>query len=296
MKNLLLIPLTFLLLSCEQRKSEPLVQLQVSKDDFGHIVQLKQTPCRIVSLAPSITETLFALSLDSSIVGVTDYCDVPEAAKVKPKVGGMLNPNIERIVELNPDLVLMSASGNMQTDYQKLTSLGIPVFVSNPRTIDGVLKSIRDIGELTQHRAMAETLAAELRNRRSKIMEELRTKPSQKVLLLLSLNPLIAAGKGTFLDELITAARGENIARGAGTSYPVLSREEIFHSKPDVIIATSDIVKARDAIAAAYPEWRELPAIQNKRIAIVDASLVSRPGPRIVEGLEVVARMIHGER
>jgi iron complex transport system substrate-binding protein len=116
------------------------------------------------------------------------------------------------------------------------------------------------------------------------------------VLLLLSLNPLIAAGKGTFLDELITAARGENIARGAGISYPVLSREEIFHSKPDVIIATSDIVKARDAIAAAYPEWRELPAIQNKRIAIVDASLVSRPGPRIVEGLEVVARMIHGER
>ncbi len=266
------------------------------KDDFGHIVQLKQTPCRIVSLAPSITETLFALSLDSSIVGVTDYCDVPEAAKLKPKVGGMLNPNIERIVELKPDLVLMSASGNMQTDYQKLTSLGIPVFVSNPRTIDGVLKSIRDIGELTQHRAMAETLAAMLRNRRSKIIEELRAKPSQKVLLLLSLNPLIAAGKGTFLDELITAARGENIARGAGISYPVLSREEIFHSKPDVIIATSDIVKARDAIAAAYPEWRELPAIQNKRIAIVDASLVSRPGPRVVEGLEVVARMIHGER
>jgi len=296
MKNLLLIPLTFLVLSCEQRKSEPLAQLQVVKDDFGHIVQLKRTPCRIVSLAPSITETLFALSLDSSIVGVTDYCDVPEAAKLKPKVGGMLNPNIERIIELKPDLVLMSASGNMQTDYQKLTSLGIPVFVSNPRTIDGVLKSIRDIGELTQHRATAETLAAKLRNRRSKIIEELRTKPSQKVLLLLSLNPLIAAGKGTFLDELITAARGENIARGAGISYPVLSREEIFHSKPDVIIATSDIVKARDAIAAAYPEWRELPAIQNKRIAIVDASLVSRPGPRIVEGLEVVARMIHGER
>jgi iron complex transport system substrate-binding protein len=295
MKNLLLIPLTFLLLSCEQRKSEPLAQLQVSKDDFGHIVQLKQTPCRIVSLAPSITETLFALSLDSSIVGVTDYCDVPSIAKLKPKVGGMLNPNIERIIELKPDLVLMSASGNMQTDYQKLTSLGIPVFVSNPRTIDGVLKSIRDIGELTQQKATAETLAAKLRNRRSKIIEELRTKPSQKVLLLLSLNPLIAAGKGTFLDELITAARGENIARGAGISYPVLSREEIFRSKPDVIIATSDIVKARDAIAAAYPEWRELPAIQNKRIAIVDASLVSRPGPRIVEGLEVVARMIHGE-
>ena len=296
MKNLLLIPLTFLLLSCEQRKSEPLAQLQVSKDDFGHIVQLKQTPCRIVSLAPSITETLFALSLDSSIVGVTDYCDIPEAAKLKPKVGGMLNPNIERIIELEPDLVLMSASGNLQTDYQKLTSLGIPVFVSNPRTIDGVLKSIRDIGELTQQKATAETLAAKLGNRRSKIIEELRAKPSQKVLLLLSLNPLIAAGKGTFLDELITAARGENIARGAGTSYPVLSREEIFRSKPDVIIATSDIVKTRDAIAAAYPEWRELPAIQNKRIAIVDASLVSRPGPRVIEALEVVARMIHGER
>lgn len=294
MKKLVLTILLFSILwACEQKRGGHSHTAPAITDDFGHTVTLSHMPKRIISLAPSITETLFALGLDSVIVGVTDYCDIPEAANLKLKVGGMLNPSIERIIELKPDLVLMSASGNIQTDYQKLTSLGVPVFVSNPQTIDGVLKSIVDIGELTQQKAAAESLATKLRSRRSEIIEQLRTKPVRKVLLLLSLNPVIAAGEGTFLDELITTAHGENIARGSGISYPVLSREEIFRRKPDVFIATNDIVKSEEAIVAAYPEWRDLPAIKHRRITIVDASLVSRPGPRIVQGLEALAKAIH---
>jgi len=285
-----------LLASCGQQKRQDDSDLKTFTDDFGHTVALGDRPARIVSLAPSITETLFALGLDSSIAGVTDYCDFPEAARSKPRVGGMLNPNIERIVELKPDLVLMSASGNMQTDYQKLTSLHTSVFVSNPRTIDGVLKSIVDIGELTQRKAAAESLAAKLRRRRSEIIEQLRTRPVRKVLLLLSLNPIIAAGEGTFLDELITTAYGENIARGSRTAYPVLSREEIFRRQPDVILATNDIVKSADAIVSAYPEWKSLPAIHHGRIAVVDASILSRPGPRVLDGLGAIAAAIHSKR
>jgi iron complex transport system substrate-binding protein len=282
-----------LLASCEHRRAQPDDQHRAVTDDFGHILHLGVTPKRIISLAPSLTETLYALGLDSLIAGVTDYCDYPAAAKRKPKVGGMLNPNIERIAELQPDLVVMTASGNLETDYRTLTSLGIPTFVSNPRSIDGVLKSILDIGRLTGRAPTAESLIDSLRRQRDKLVRDASADAPRKVLLLLSLNPVIAAGRGTFLDQMITAAHGENIVRDSVTAYPLVSREEIFRRRPDVIIATNDMVKSQDAILTAYPEWKDLPAVRHKRVVLVDASIVSRPGPRIVEGLELLVRAIH---
>jgi len=291
----LIASLLMLLASCRQEKRQSTSSLKSFTDDLGHTLALANQPARIVSLAPSITETLFALGLDSAIAGVTDYCDFPEPARSKPRVGGMLNQNIERIVELKPDLVLMSASGNIQTDYEKLKGLAIPVFVSHPRTIDGVIKSIRDIGDLTGRDVKAESLATALRNRRSEISAQLSGKSPRKVLLLISLNPIIVAGEGTFLDELITCAHGENITRGSRMAYPVLSREEILRHRPDVIIATNDIVKSADAIISAYPEWKSLPAIRHRRIAVLDASILSRPGPRVLDGLEAIAEAIHSQ-
>ena len=288
-----LLLLLILLASCEHRNTRPGEQRRGLTDDFGHILHLDVTPKKIISLAPSLTETLFALGLDSSIAGVTDYCDYPAAAKRKPKVGGMLNPNIERIAELQPDLVVMTASGNLETDYRTLTSLGIPTFVSNPRSIDGVFKSILDIGRLTGRLSAAESMVDSLRRRRDELVRGASTEAPRKVLLLLSLNPIIAAGRGTFLDQMITAAHGENVVRDSTTAYPLVSREEIFHRRPDVIIATNDMVKSQDAILTAYPEWKDLPAIRNKHVVLVDASIVSRPGPRIVEGLELLVRAIH---
>ncbi len=290
------VGLLFVLLlfgSCERRNNQPADQRDGVADDFGHVLHLETTPKRIISLAPSLTETLYALGLDSSIASVTDYCDFPAAAKLKPKVGGMLNPNIERIAELRPDLVIMSASGNLETDYQTLTSLGIPTFVSNPRTIDGVFKSILDIGRLTGRASAAESLVDSLRHRRDDLARQARAEAPRKVLLLLSLNPIIAAGRGTFLDQMITTAHGENIVRDSTTAYPLVSREEIFRRRPDVIIATNDMVKSQEAIVNAYPEWKELSAIRSKRVVLIDASIISRPGPRIVEGLEALVKAIH---
>lgn len=257
---------------------------------------MQHLPRRIISLAPSITETLFTLGLDSSVAGVTDYCDYPAAAKKKPKVGGMLNPNIERILALQPDLVLMSGSGNMRSDYDKLTSSGVTVFVSYPRSVNGVFKSIADIGALTSRTSVADSIVSRLQQRRDDLVRRAAREQKRSVLMLLSLNPIVATGSGTFLDELLALANGENIARGASTAYPMLSREEILRRQPDVIIATNDIVHSADDLSTAYSEWKSLSAIRHGSVAIVDASIVSRPGPRIIDGLEAIIRVIHPSR
>jgi iron complex transport system substrate-binding protein len=279
--------------SCAQEEKKQARGSLSATDDVGHIVVLQHTPQRIISLAPSITETLFALGLDSSVAGVTDYCDYPHIAKLKPKVGGIMNPDIERILSLHPDLVLMSGSGNMKSDYDKLTSSGMTVFVSYPRTIEDIFKSISDIGILTSRTPRADAFLRDLRLRKTDLVRQAAAGKKRSVLMLLSLNPIVAIGPGTFLDEIITLANGENIAHTATTAYPLLSREEILRRQPDVIIATNDIVRSTDDILSMYPEWKTLAAIRNKHVGIVDASIVSRPGPRIVDGLEAIVKAIH---
>jgi len=280
-------------LSCRQSEKFPLKAEHTAKDDLGHVITLHSNPHRIVSLAPNITEILFALGLDSSVVGVTDYCDYPAAARSKPRIGGMLNPNLERVLDLHPDLVLMSGSGNMKSDFDKLTSAGVAVFVTYPRTVDSVLASISTIGALTGSKPTADSLVRALRNQKEELVRKARETPRESVLMLLSLSPLVAIGPGTFLHELLTLANADNIAHDATMAYPVLSREDILRRQPDVIIATNDIVRTADDILRAYPEWKSLKAIQKRRVALVDASIVSRPGPRVIEGLKTILQAIH---
>ena len=298
MRHRLVIVLALALsfLSCQKHSNHPGPSTRSFTDDVGHTVALQQVPRRIVSLAPSLTEILFLIGVDSSVVGVTDYCDYPAAAKSKAKIGGMLNPNIERILALQPDLVLMSGSGNMRSDFEKLTSAGIAVYVSYPRSIDAVFKSIVDIGDLNGKRRRADSLVAQLQIRRDSLVRQAYTRKKETVLMILSLNPLVAIGPKTFLSELVTTANGQNIVHDSSTAYPVLSREEILRRQPGVIIATNDIVRSIDDILAPYPEWKSLSAIRNKRVAIVDASIVSRPGPRIIDGLEAIIHAIHRDR
>ena len=184
----------------------------------------------------------------------------------------------------------------MRSDYDKLTSSGISAFVSHPRSIEGILKSITDVGILTSRASIADSLVRFLLQRRDELIRQAATHQKKTVLMLLSLNPIVAIGPGTFLDELITLANGTNIAHNSTTAYPLLSREEILRRQPDVIIATNDIVRSTDDVLSSYPEWKSLSAVQNKRVAIVDASIVSRPGPRIIDGLDAVVRAIHFSR
>ncbi|MFH0989211.1 MAG: cobalamin-binding protein [bacterium] len=294
------IPVTAILLlsllaSCSGKKEAYPFKGKIITDDFGNSIILKNPPHRIVSLAPNITEILFAVGADSSLVGVTQFCDYPPAAKTKTVVGGLLNPNHESIVNLKPDLVLLTTSGNLKNDFEKLHGLGIPVFASNPRTIEGVYKSIADIGKLTNRTSAADSLRRFLQARIQTLCEKALAHPPKQVLILLSLNPIVAAGRGTFLNELLETANGRNIVQGTSIAYPTLSREEILKRHPDVILVSSDVAKKPMEIMRAYPEWGSMPAIRNNRIHIVDANIVSRPGPRIALALESIIAAIHGD-
>ena len=265
-----------------------------ARDDLGHTVFVSAPPTRIVSLAPSITETLFALGLDSAVVGVTDYCDYPPQVSHLPRVGGMLNPAMEQIVSLRPDLVFMSGSGNLRSDYAQLSDLGLTVFVSYPRDLDGVLKSILDIGTLTGRDTRADSLVGSLRSQANRIRSLARENPHRTVLVLVSLRPLISVGPKTFLDEMIRLCNATNVAARAPTAYPMMSREEILAADPDRIVVTSDAVTGPSDLYGAFSEWHRLRAVADSSVILVNADTMTRPGPRIIQGLQELYAAIHG--
>lgn len=274
-------------------RQQPATPPDTIKDDLGNPVPLKPVPGRIVSLAPNLTEILFALNLDSAVVGVTDYCDFPPAAATKPRVGGFSNPGFERIVALNPDLVLLTMAGNARADYEKLRSLGLRAFVTNPATVEGVFQSIRTIGTLTGETIRADSMVLGLSRIRDSLSSAARRRPEKSVLVLVSLRPVIAVGAGTYLHELIGLANGRNSAATSSVAYPMMNREHILSIDPDVIIATTDIAKTAGDVARAYPEWNGLRAVRNGQVHVLDGNVLSRPGPRIMEALALLVSAMH---
>ena len=261
----------------------------VVTDDLGRSLTFDRTPTRIVSLAPSITETLFALGAGERIVGVTDYCDYPEEARSKEKVGGLVNPSIEKILSLKPDLIIMTTEGNLKDDFNHLEEFGILLFVTNPRTLNGIYKSITDLGLLTGETGHAGTIVGRMQSRVDSI-RALHTR-RKKAMLAVSLLPLMAVGRGTFLAEVLDLAGGENIAASTGLTYPTLSREAVLASDPEVLVLPSDIFLPQEDLLRLYPEWKDLRAVKNGKVFSVDSDLISRPGPRVIDGLEALNRL-----
>jgi iron complex transport system substrate-binding protein len=262
-------------------------------DDLGRKVALPHTPERIVSLAPSITETLFAIGAGEQVAGVTDYCTYPEEARKKPRVGGMINPSIEAIIGLHPDLIILSMEGNVRDDFRKLTGLGVPVFVTNPRTLHQIYGSITTLGTLTGREQEAARVVGEMQNRERHVVLPMRPQAEPAVLLIVSLQPLMVAGNGTFLSELISLAGGRNLAASSPSTYPQFSREAVVEGNPDVLVIFSDAGGRGTDIADQYPEWRDLKAVRNGRVYRVDPDILSRPGPRAAEGLELLSHLLH---
>ncbi len=278
--------------SCSPPQQQPVSVISVT-DDLGRTVSLSAEPRRIVSLAPSHTETLFALGLDSSIVGVTNYCDFPERAGAKTRVGGMTSPDFETIVSLQPDLVVVTTAGNSRKDFETLLSLGLTVFVSNPQTLEDIYRSVRTLGTLCRHDEEADILVQKMQSIRDSLVRRSAAAPAKRVLLLVSVRPLVSAARGTFIDELLRMANLNNVIQNSATAYPILSREEVLSLRPDWIVGTSEIVHSRDDLLAVFPEWKALPALREGNVVSVDPSLISRPGPRIVLGLEALVNAIH---
>jgi iron complex transport system substrate-binding protein len=261
-------------------------------DDLHRTVTLPAPARRIVSLAPSITESLFAIGAGNQVAGVTDYCNYPAGAKQKPHVGGMTTPSIETIAALRPDLVLVSMEGNLKEDFSGLTALGVPVAVTNPRSLEGIYASLAMLGTLTGHADSAAHLVAALRARENALVRP-TTSSSPHALLLISLQPLMAAGDRTFINELLTRAGSQNIAAGLTMTYPTLSREAVVRDDPDVIFVMSDVLSTPEELVRMYPEWKRLSAVRNGRVHRIDADIVSRPGPRALDGLQILSTLTH---
>lgn len=267
------------------------------EDNFGNKVTLEKEPMKIVSLAPNNTEVLFALGLGDRVVGVTSYCDYPEEAKAKEIVGDFEGNNLEKIVELNPDLVLVYGAGN-EEDNKVLKDAGIKVLGFMPETIDAVIKDIETVGKATGKNKEAAELVEAMNNKKNEILEKVKGQEEVKVFYEIWHDPLMAAGKGSFMDELITLAGGKNIAEDAEGAYPQYDLEQLVERDPEVYLTAQDMPDKTVESIKVRPGYEDISAIKNDRVYVFEgneANVVSRPGPRIIEALEVVAKAIHPE-
>lgn len=259
---------------------------QVFIDEIGENVRLEGVPARIVSLAPSITETLFAIGAGEMVVGVTDFCDYPEETKRKERVGGFINPSIEKILFLKPDLVFATRDGNDQMVVNRLKRSGIPVYVADQRDFNGVLESIRKISLILGVDKAGMEITNELERRKKDI--ENKVKHKRRVLFLYSTEPLIASGPKTLANDLIKIAGGINIFEDSRVSYPRVNLETAITRKPDVVIVTTMADENNRNLTKLEKFFRS-------RVRRINGDIVNRPGPRIIEGLEELYRIIHEE-
>lgn len=257
-------------------------------DDLNRKIQFSNPPKRIVSLAPSITETLFFLGLGDRIVGVTRYCNYPPEAREKQIIGGVIDPNYELIVSLKPDLIIMTVEGNTKESFERLSGLGFKIFVTNPRNFDGIFKTVLDIGKICAVEERAKFLVDSLKSDLERI-EKPKNKP--KIFVLLSLNPLMTAGKNTFINEIIERAGGVNIGRRSNQNYPIFNREEILRENPDILILTDPNID-REELLRNFPEWKHLKAINENRIFKIDPDILLRPSPRVVLAVKIISQLI----
>jgi len=264
-------------------------------DDMGRNVTIFKQPERIVSLAPSNTEMLFALGLGDRVVGVTDYCDYPPEAEEKDKVGGFSTVNIEKVVALEPDLIL--ATGRHESIAGNLEGVGLTVVVLDPKNVDDILDDIVLVGRITGQAGVAEELRVDMERRINAITSKVENAERRGVFYVTWHDPLRSVGPGTNIHELIRLAGGSNIAGDAKVDYPIYSMEILIERDPDIIIISSKhgIAGPTAENVGALLQNVNISAVRNHRIYEINADLVVRDGPRIVDGLEEMAKYIHPE-
>jgi iron complex transport system substrate-binding protein len=266
------------------------------RDEVGRKISLSFPPKRIISLAPNITEILFDLGLDEEIIGVSIHCNFPEKAKTKVRVGSYINLDYERILSLNPDLIIATGAGNTREMVQRLETLGFPTYVIFPKDLEGILRSIGHIGEIVGQAKDALRIVSEMKRRRQKVVELTRGLPRPKVFLEIGEAPLVTVGKGSFADDLIRLAGGENVTGEEKERYPRLGMEEVLQRAPEVILISSMNPKGGyEKVLQEWARWKTIPAVRDHRIHVIDSDLIDRPSPRIIDGLEEIARILHPE-
>jgi iron complex transport system substrate-binding protein len=268
-------------------------------DDAGRRVNVPRKVDRIVSLAPNLTEILFALSESEKIAGDTDYCDYPPEAARKPHIGGPINPNLEEIVKLRPDLILATSINRRET-VDALDRLGLAVYILDPHSVDEMIASVERLGTVLADEKPAASLALNLRGRLAELDRRLAGVAPRRALFVVWTAPLISVGKDTFIADALRRAGAASIV-DTDAEWPHVNLEEVVRLQPDVLIFAS--AHARDSehetehdvdALRASPGWRDLEAMRRGNIVIV-SDAINRPAPRLVDAVEQLARSLHPE-
>lgn len=265
-------------------------------DETGRTVKIPLSVKRVVSLAPSLTETLYALGLQDILVGDTDFCDYPEDAKKKHKVGGAKNPNLEEVAALHPDLVLVTKELNRLETVNALEQMGISAYATNPNTVEEVVSSTKRLAEVLGAPEAGAKLAADLRKRLDDLEKRLAGLQPKRVLFVVWTEPLISTGQHTFVADALRHAGAESIV-DSRQDWPQVSLEEIVHLQPEYLVfaaSHSEAVAQNVEALAKRPGWEMLDAVKQRKFVVV-SDAVNRPAPRIVGAIEDLARQLHPE-
>jgi len=285
--------------AASQRTPAPLPAPPASRqvtDETGRTIRVPLSIHRIVSLAPNLTETIYALGLQDQLVGDTDYCDFPPEAQQKPKVGGAKNPSLEAIVALHPDLVLVTKNLNRLETVQALEEIGIPSYATDPPNVNAIISSTKRLADLLGASPSGELIADNLRRTLANLQHRVTSLPPRRVLFIIWIEPLISIGKDTFIADALRYAGAVSVV-DSSQNWPQVNLEEVVRLQPEFLVFVESHLGASPHNADTLPDlpgWRLLNAVRNHRyVTISDA--INRPAPRLVSALEDLARQLHPE-
>jgi iron complex transport system substrate-binding protein len=274
---------------------DPAMASRELKDELGRRVTLPNEPKRIVCLAPSLTETVYALGAGAAVAGVTDFTDNPPEARTKPSVGGLTDASLEKIVSLHPDLVLAMGTLNREETVDELEHLGIPVFVVDPRGLQGILDSIRHVGDALNRSRDAARLVKRLEAQWAAVAARVEGRPRLKVLVVIWYDPVVTAGRRSFITDVIAAAGGKSTTADLDQAWPQISLEEVLRRSPDFLLLVRG---AHGGISLedleAHSGWDQLAAVKNHRVIYMGDRLF-HPSPVVFEALGQLAKEFHPE-
>lgn len=295
LRRIPLILLLLLLATAVPLTAQPVATHSVT-DLTGRDVRVPVAPQRVVSLAPGITEMIFSLGREQLLLATVEFSNYPEAARQLPRIGSYIRPDLEKIVALNPDLVLATRDGNPRHLIEQLGRLQIPVYAIDPRNLEQIGVSLVALGKLLRAEPVATSITDTMRDRLGLIDSRVARATHQPLVFFqVDAEPLVSVGDDTFLHELITRAGGRNAAAG-GPPYPRFNWEQILRMQPEVVIITSmSGGQSPEFLRRQWLRWPQLQVVQSGRISVVDADLFDRPTQRLVDGLEILAQLIQPE-
>lgn len=260
-------------------------------DELGREVTVPDHPHRLVCLAPSITDTVYELGRGADVVGITDYTKYPPEAVQKPSVGGIVNPSLEKLAALHPDLVLAIGDLNGFAVIRSIEQMQFPVFVVYPRGVEGIYRSVQSIGDAINQREGAAALVSRLRSREKAVRERVAGKPSPAVFFLVWADPVMTAGKGAFITELIEIAGGRSVTKDLSNEWPRISLEALIERQPEYVILVRGPALTLESLQK-QEAWHSVDAVAKGRVIYVD-DRINSPSPLAFDALEDLAKQLH---